>query len=249
MLPTADESVMNRASGNGTTSASRIGSATGKQGDTASVAARAISVFVVDDHDLVREGIVSVISQQADIVTVGSGAGDAQTLGMLTAVGPRVLVVDLEMPSIRGPSFIVMARDVLPDLRVVVCSVHGSYGYVSDALGHGANGYVLKSSPVEVLIGAIRSVAAGRAFIDPALQEHVVRLVQTRVNGRTEHNLTAHELQVLRFAAEGLTNPQIAARIGQSVESVKLRLRWTFRKLGARDRASAVAGAIRRGLI
>jgi DNA-binding NarL/FixJ family response regulator len=208
-----------------------------------------ISVFVVDDHNLVREGIVGVISQRAEMAAVGSGTGDAETMRALTAASPRVLVVDLEMPSIRGPSFIAMARDALPQLRVVVCTMHASHGYVSDALGHGANAYVLKSSSAEVLIDAIRAVAAGRAFIDPALQDHVVRLVQTQMTRRGEQDLTALELQVLRFAADGLTNPEIAARIGQSVESVKLRLRWTFRKLGVRDRASAVAGAIRRGLI
>lgn len=249
-MRTADGSVTNRSSSGGTTSQSHPGGWTAQQhGDTALTKAGAITVFVVDDHHLVREGIADVIGQQPDIVATGSGAGNAETLRAVTAARPRVLVVDLEMPAIRGPSFIAMARDALPELRVVVCTMHASSGYVSDALGHGANGYVLKSSSVDALIGAIRAVAAGQAYIDPALQDHVVRLVQTHLTGKGEQNLTAVELQVLRFAADGLTNPEIAARIGQSVETVKLRLRWTFRKLGARDRASAVAGAIRRGLI
>ncbi len=233
--------------GGATTPEHRGDSAKAEEGATG--VAGEISVFVVDDHGLVREGLVDIIRRSAGLRAVGSGAGDAETLRALIAAKARVLTVDLEMPSIRGPSFITMARDALPELRVVVCTMHGTYGYVSDALGHGANGYVLKSSSGEVLLDAIRAVAAGRAFIDPALQDHVVRLVQTQMSGRAEQNPTAVELQVLRLAAEGLSNPEIAAQIGQSVDSVKLRLRWIFRKLGAKDRASAVASAIRRGMI
>ena len=208
-----------------------------------------ITVFVVDDHSLVREGLIKVINLAPDLRVVADGNGDAKTLQTLARTNPRVLVVDLEMPSIRGPSFIAMAKEALPELGIVACTMHGSYGYISEALGSGASGYVLKSSSSDLLLEAIRAAAAGRGFIDPALQGEVVRLVQRKAGGGADPNLTAMELRVLRDAAEGLTNPQIAARIGQSVESVKLHLRGAFRKLGAKDRASAVAQAIRRGLM
>src|SRR4051794_11051838 len=96
--------------------------------DSAEVEPAPITVFVVDDHHLVRQGIIDVVTQQPDIIAVGSGAGDAETLRALTVAGARVLIVDLEMPVIRGPSFIAMARDALAELRVVVCSMHGSSG-------------------------------------------------------------------------------------------------------------------------
>jgi DNA-binding NarL/FixJ family response regulator len=162
---------------------------------------------------------------------------------------PKVLVVDLEMPTIRGADLIAMAKDAVPSLRVVVCTMHGAHGYVAEALRCGADGYVLKSSSSDLLVAAIVAVAEDRGFIDPALQGEVVRLVQDRKQSGAPVDLTVAEIQVLRFAADGLTNQQIAERIGQSVESVKLRLRWSFRKLGATDRASAVAAAIRRGLL
>jgi DNA-binding NarL/FixJ family response regulator len=208
-----------------------------------------ITVFVIDDHNLVREGLINVINLASNLSVVGNGDGNNETLQALRRSNARVLVIDLEMPGIRGPSFIAMAKDAMPALGVVVCTMHGSYGYIADALQQGADGYVLKSSSSEILIEAIRAAAVGRGFIDPALQNAVVRLVQRKAGRATEPNLTAMELQVLRLAAEGLTNPQIAERVGQSVETVKLRLRWTFRKLGAKDRASAVASAIRRGLM
>lgn len=208
----------------------------------------AISVFVVDDHALVREGLINIVNLEPDLQVIGSGTGSAETLAEIKRLRPRVLVTDLEMPAIRGADFIALAREAVPALRVIACSMHASYGYISEALQRGAEGYVLKTSPGDLLVQAIRSVAAGRGFIDPVLQADVVRLVQSPRSG-AEAELTAQELQVIRLAAEGLTNQKIAERVGHSVESVKLRLRSSFRKLGAKDRASAVAAAIRRGLI
>jgi DNA-binding NarL/FixJ family response regulator len=208
-----------------------------------------ISVYVVDDHALVREGLLRIVNLESDLTVVGSGTGSAETLAEVRRAVPRVLVADLEMPAIRGADFIAMAREAVPSLRVVACSMHASYGYISEALRRGADGYVLKSSPAELLVRAIRAVAAEQGFIDPALQSDVVRLVQSQGRSGGEPDLTAQELQVIRLAAEGLTNQAIAEQVGHSVESVKLRLRGSFRKLGAKDRASAVAAAIRRGLI
>jgi DNA-binding NarL/FixJ family response regulator len=207
------------------------------------------SVYVVDDHALVREGLVRIVNLESDLAVVGSGTGSAETLAEVRRAMPRVLIADLEMPAIRGADFIAMAREAVPSLRVVACSMHASYGYISEALRRGADGYVLKSSPGDLLVQAIRAVAAGRGFIDPALQSDVVRLVQSQGRSGEKPDLTAQELQVIRLAAEGLTNQAIAEQVGHSVESVKLRLRGSFRKLGAKDRASAVAAAIRRGLI
>jgi DNA-binding NarL/FixJ family response regulator len=208
-----------------------------------------ITVYVVDDHALVRRGLVNVINLEPGLQVVGEGDDSAESLTAIKRLKPKVLVADLEMPTIRGPEFIAQAKQGVPSLRAVACTMHAAQGYVADALRRGADGYVLKSSPSDLLIAAIHAVAADRGFIDPALQADVVRLVQDRNGGGAAADLTATEIQVLRLAADGLTNQLIAERVGQSVESVKLRLRWSFRKLGATDRASAVAAAIRRGLL
>jgi DNA-binding NarL/FixJ family response regulator len=208
----------------------------------------AIAVYVVDDHALVRRGLVSIIDLEPGLRVVGEGGDSAETLAAIKRLTPKVLVADLEMPTIRGPELIARAKQAVPGLRVVACTMHAAHGYVAEALRNGADGYVLKSSPSDLLISAIYAVAEDKGFIDPALQGDVVRLVQDR-NGGTAAELTASEILVLRLAADGLSNRRIAERVGQSVESVKLRLRGSFRKLGATDRASAVAAAIRRGLL
>jgi len=206
-------------------------------------------VFVVDDHALVRAGLVRLMKMEDDLEVVGEGAGSADTFDAITYLTPDIVVVDLEMPEIRGADLIEMIKDANPNIKVLVCSMHASYAYVAEALRCGADGYVLKSSPSTCLLDGVRRLAAGHGHIDPTLQSDVIKLLQNPGNKLLTSELTAHETQALRLAAEGLTNQEIAERTGQSVETVKLRLRRSFQKLGAADRANAVALALRRNLI
>lgn len=208
-----------------------------------------VTAFIVDDHALVRSGMRHIVDLEDDIEVVGDGPGSASTFEAIQATQPAVVVVDLEMPGIRGVDMIEMIKRSVPKARTLVCSMHASYGYVAEALRRGAEGYVLKSSPSTLLVEGIRRVAAGDGYIDPGLQSDVLRLLQDRDQAVFNVELTLQELEVLQLAAEGLGNVDIAQRTHQSVETVKLRLRRSFRKLGAADRASAVAVALRRSLI
>ena len=209
----------------------------------------ATTVFVIDDHTLVRQGMVRLIDAEPDMEVVGEGAGSAEALGAVQRVHPQVVVVDLEMPEVRGIELIASLKTSVPNARVLVCTMHGSYAYVAEALSRGADGYVLKSSPSRFLIEGIRRLAVGEGHIDPALQTDVIKLLQSPERRLMTTDLTVDELSALRLAAEGLSNQEIAHRTAQSVETVKLRLRRSFQKLGAADRANAVALALRRHLI
>lgn len=207
------------------------------------------SIFIVDDHVMVRSGMREIINMEEDLEVVGEGGGCAEAVEAIEKAKPSVVIVDLEMPGIRGIDIIDMVKRASPSSRTLVCSMHASYGYVAEALRRGAEGYVLKSSPSAMLIEGIRRVAADNGYIDPALQTEVLRLLQDRQQMLFNEELTAQELEVLQLAAEGYGNQEIAERTHQSVETVKLRLRRSFRKLGAADRANAVAVAMRRSLI
>ena len=207
------------------------------------------TVFIVDDHALVRNGLRQIIDLEADLEVVGEGSGAAETVTAIGRTQPNIAIVDLEMPGIRGVDLISMLKQASPQTRVLVCSMHAAYGYVAEALRRQAEGYVLKSSPSSILIEGIRRVAAGSAFIDPALQSEVLRLLKDREQGLFDEELTLQELEVLQLAAEGFGNEEIAKSTHQSIETVKLRLRRSFKKLGASDRANAVAVALRRSLI
>jgi len=208
-----------------------------------------IRVYVVDDHVLVRAGLVRLINLESDLSVVGEGTGSSETLAEIKRLTPDIVLIDLEMPDLRGCDMIELIKYHDPAIRVLVCSMHSTYAYVSESLRAGANGYVLKSSPSGALLEAIRRVAAGDAHIDPSLQGDVLRLLQMPPGRIFEKELTVQEVEALKLAAEGLGNVEIAGRTGQSVETVKLRLRRAFQKLGAADRASAVAVALRRNLI
>ncbi|MBI4517681.1 MAG: response regulator transcription factor [Deltaproteobacteria bacterium] len=209
----------------------------------------AITVFVVDDHVLVRNAVAQVIKLEADLEVIGEGSGTADTVEAVRRLQPSVVVLDLEMPVIRGADFIGMITDGSAKIRTLVCSMHASYGYVAEALRRGADGYVLKSSPSTLLLEGIRAVAMGKAFIDPALQSEVLRMVQSGGPRSAPKDLSAREIEVLRLVAEGLSNEEIAQRTQQSLETVKLRMRRAFQKLGATDRTHAVALALRQNLI
>jgi DNA-binding NarL/FixJ family response regulator len=213
------------------------------------LAAMPTSVYVVDDHELVRKGIVQLLRLEKDLRVLGEGAGTLETLETITREPPHVAVVDLEMPQIRGADFIQSLKRKTPEIKAVACTMHASRGYLAEALRAGADGYVLKSSPSDWLVTGIRTVAAGKAYVDPTLQDEIVRLLQDRDAHAMQLDLTAQELEVLRLVADGRTNQEIAEHTHQSLESVKLRLRRSFHKLGASDRAQAVAVAVRRNLI
>jgi DNA-binding NarL/FixJ family response regulator len=209
----------------------------------------AIGVYVVDDHELVRKGIVQLLQLEKDLKVLGEGAGTLETLENVVREVPHVAIVDLEMPQIRGADFIQTLKRRTPAVKAIACTMHASRGYLAEALRAGADGYVLKSSPSDMLVAGIRSVAAGKAYVDPTLQNEIVRLLQDRDARAIQLDLTAQEVEVLRLVADGLTNQEIAQQTHQSLESVKLRLRRCFHKLGANDRAQAVAVAVRRSLI
>jgi DNA-binding NarL/FixJ family response regulator len=208
-----------------------------------------ISVFIVDDHVLVRSGIVQLIKLEEDLEVIGEGTGSAETATMIERLQPQVAVIDLEMSDVRGADLIRLIKSRPSKTRVLVCTMHAAYAYAAEALRCGADGYVLKSSPSGVLLQGIRRVARGEGFIDPALQSEVIKRLQRPTDSLSPDSLTAQEIDAVRLAADGLTNLEIAQRTGQSVDTVKLRLRRSFQKLGAADRASAVAAALRRNLI
>jgi DNA-binding NarL/FixJ family response regulator len=205
-----------------------------------------ISVFVIDDHEMVRRAMADYIGRAASFAVVGDGPGDRATLDRVREQHPTVVVIDMEMPSISGAQFIAYLKAEPEAPRVLVCSMHDAATYVSEAFRRGADGYILKRSPLPSLLEALRRVAAGEGYIDPSLHVDVINRFRAAM---AEGALTGEELDVLRLAAQGRNNEQIAERLNASVETVKHRLRRAFRKLGASDRAHAVAIALTQKLL
>ncbi len=198
-----------------------------------------IRVLVVDDHRLVRAGLITLLEAAGDIEVVGEAADGRQALEVARSAAPDVTLMDLSMPVLDGVAATRMLLDEQPDVRVVALTSFSDRQRVTDVLAAGAIGYLLKDSRPEELLAAVRSAADGHSPLDP-------RVAGALLPGReppVTDLLSEREKQVLRLAAAGLANKQIARRLGISESTVKVHIGNIFRHIGVRDRTSAALWA------
>jgi len=210
-----------------------------------------IRVYLIDDHPVVRSGLAMAVADEPDLVLVGDAGTAADGLAGAVAACPRVVLVDLGLPDRDGNELVADLRRSLPDARVVVLSSYDDELRVSEALGAGAHGYLLKSSSVPDLLAAIRSAAAGGTPLSPSLTEAVLRVMRrsSRTGPSTIDALTARELQVLERFATGLSTREVAVSLGISPKTVETHRVRIYEKLGARSVIDLTRIAMRTGLV
>lgn len=199
-------------------------------------------VLVVEDHAIVRSGIVSLVESESDMTVVGEAVDGADALTVFRACRPDVVLMDLQMPKVDGVEAIGRIRSEFPQARLLVLTMHGGDALAVRALKAGAAGFVVKTALRQELIDAMREVHAGRRYVPP----HVAVEIAKHVG---EEALSERELKVLRLVAEGVGNKEIGSCLAMSEDTVKGHLKRIFAKLGANDRAQAVALGLRRGLL
>jgi DNA-binding NarL/FixJ family response regulator len=215
--------------------------------DAASVPIR---VVLADDHPVVREGLRQLINAQPDMSVVGeAGDGLAACLAAMELL-PDVLVIDLSMPALGGAEATERVRRECPAVKVLALTVHEEPYYVTQLLRAGASGYVLKRAAAAELVRAVRTVAAGGTYIDPALAGAIVEGYLGAQPGH-EHarqvTLSAREREVLVRTARGFSNKEIAAELALSVKTVETYKARIAEKLGLRTRADIVSYAVEHG--
>lgn len=213
-----------------------------------------ISVLLVDDHPVVIEGLRKVLATAPDIGVTGEAHDASGALDRARTLKPDVILLDLRMPGASGVQAVRRLREGAADgagPAVIILTSYGDQAYVRQALEAGADGYLLKSTPPEALIAAIRAAARGRRQLSPELLDGVLEEFGglAREQTRRATDLAPEDLEILRRAGQGATNREIGVTIGRTEVAVKKRLQIIFAKLGAVDRAHAVAEAMRRGLI
>jgi len=210
-----------------------------------------ISVLLVDDHPVVVEGLRKVLATAGDIAVTGEAHDAAGALERARTLKPDVILLDLRMPGASGVQALRRLREQGVPAATIILTSYGDQAYVRQALEAGASGYLLKSTPPEQLIAAIRAAARGRRQLSPELLDGVLAEFGglAREQTRRDTDLAPEDLEILRRAAEGATNREIGQSTGRTEVAVKKRLQVIFGKLGAVDRAHAVAEAMRRGLI
>ncbi|HEX4059494.1 MAG TPA: response regulator transcription factor [Streptosporangiaceae bacterium] len=220
-----------------------------------------VAIVVADDHQVVRAGFAGLLGTQPDFSVVGTAGDGAEALRVCREVRPDVVLMDVRMPVMDG----IEATRQLAGLgedgpRVLILTTFDLDEYVYDALCAGASGFLLKDVTAERLFDAVRVVAAGEALLAPSVTRRlIIEFARQRPSAAAQSvsgpaaarlaALTPRETQVLRLVAEGLSNPEIAARLVVTEETVKTHVSRVLGKLGLRDRTQAVVAAYESGLV
>jgi DNA-binding NarL/FixJ family response regulator len=203
-----------------------------------------IRVLVVDDHPVVRGGIVALLVSADDIEVVGEAVDGPSAVAEALRLQPDIVLMDLRMPGFDGDVATARILAERPGIRVVVLTTYESDASILTAIEAGASGYLLKAAPQEEILEGVRSVARGEVALAPGIAALLVKRVATPAV-----TLSPRETEVLALVAQGHSNPEIAGRLHLSEATVKTHLLHVFEKLGVRDRTRAVTRAMELGLL
>jgi DNA-binding NarL/FixJ family response regulator len=206
-----------------------------------------ISILVVDDHPIVRQGLVGVLEDEAEFSVVGSAGSAEEALILVARHHPDLVLLDLELPGIDGVAALPRLAEASPQSRVIVFTAYDSDERVFGAIRAGAKGYLLKGATTEEIGRAIRAVHAGGSHLEPRVAARVLSELHTP--RRASDTLSDREREVLRLVADGLSNKEIGRALTISERTARFHVTSILNKLGASTRAQAVALAGQRGLL
>jgi DNA-binding NarL/FixJ family response regulator len=210
-----------------------------------------VKVLICDDQAVVRDGLELLLKLERDVEVVGTAADGAEAVEQAAAKRPDLVLMDLKMPGTNGIEATRQIRSRFPGMRVLVLTTYDDDQWVFDAIRAGANGYLLKDTPREGILQAIRGTLAGRTFVDPGVAGKLLdQLASRQVQPETllTGKLTEREVDVLKLLARGLSNSEIAARLSLSEGTVRNHVSAILSKLEVGDRTQAAVIAIQHGL-
>jgi DNA-binding NarL/FixJ family response regulator len=213
-----------------------------------------IGVLVVDDHAVVRRGLVAFLEGEPDIEVVGAAGGGAEALDMIVRLDaedrqPQVVVMDLEMAPVNGVEATRLIRAGYPEVEVVVLTSFGEEERVHAALEAGAAGYLLKDADAQEVVAALRAVHRGELQLDPGVARRLMASLRVGRRDDVTAELTARELDVLTLVGAGKPNKAIAAELDISERTARTHVSNILRKLGLGSRTQAALWAVREGLV
>ncbi|HET8647841.1 MAG TPA: response regulator transcription factor [Vicinamibacteria bacterium] len=207
-----------------------------------------IRVLIVDDHEIVRDGLRAVLEQEADIELVGEASDGEAAVALARTLTPEVVLMDLSMPRLDGIAALTRIRKERPQCQVVVLTNYAGDQRVRDALGAGAIGYLLKDVMRRDLVEAIRRAREGRPFLHPEAQRMLMHRVTHPPAPHPSDQLTPRERSVLELIARGQSNKEIASSLGLTEGTVKGYVSAVLAKIGVGDRTQAALYAVQHGI-
>lgn len=235
-----------------------------------STAVRKIQVLLADDHQLFREGLKRILNMESDLEVIGECGDGIQVLEFCNKRKPDVVLLDINMPLENGVVATERLRDIFPDIKVIILSIHDDESYVFETLRKGASGYLLKDMEAESLVNAIRTVVEGHAYIHPKVTGKLInqlrRMTYLDEIGATSgaaasretppkfaangnNPLTRRETEVLKLMAEGKSNKSIGENLFISEKTVKNHVSSILQKMEVDDRTQAVINSIKFGWV
>ncbi|MGH2736237.1 MAG: response regulator [Actinomycetota bacterium] len=211
-----------------------------------------VRVVLVDDHDLLRRGIKTMLETEADVKVVGEASDGAGALQVIEDALPDVVLIDVIMPNKDGIETTRDIKDSFPNISVVVLSGHDEQQFVFDAVKAGASGYLLKTAELEEVVDTVRAVASGQHRLDPQLANKVLTEFQNYQNdegSEVYQPLTPREREILKLMSDGLPNKTIASRLSISERTVTTHVANIYSKLHVNNRVSAIQEAMRRRIL
>jgi DNA-binding NarL/FixJ family response regulator len=210
-----------------------------------------ITVFLADDHAVLREGLAFLLAAEPDIDVVGAAANGRDAVARIEHLSPDVAVLDIAMPELNGLEAARRLRQVSPETQVIILSMHNAPKFVTHALQIGVRGYVLKEAASQEVLRAVRAVAEGRRFLSPDVADVVMASYGTEEpagGAGSLEKLTSREREVLQLVAEGRTSAEIAETLSLSLRTIQTYRSRIMSKLGIHDVPGLVKFAIRHGL-
>ncbi len=208
----------------------------------------AVTVFIADDHAIVRDGLVAHLSAQQDLAVVGTASDGRDAVVQILRLVPRIAILDISMPELDG---IEAARQIVterPDVQLIILSMHGGAQHIFHALEAGVRGYLLKESAGREIIHAIRVVHSGRRYLSPKVAEIVTENVGTRSGTTPLESLSRREREILKLVADGHSSAEIGAKLHLSPKTVDSYRSRMMQKLHLSDLAGVIKFAIQHGL-
>jgi len=205
-----------------------------------------IRVLVVDDHPVVRQGLMAILRFKSDIDLVGEAGDGLEAVQLILERRPDVVLLDLRLPQLSGIDVMRRVRGPAPQVRFLVLTTYDTDAYIAPALAAGAHGYLLKDAMPDELVHAIRALAQGGAALEAGVAARLLERVSEHASGE---ELSARELEVLHLLVLGVSNKTIATRLMLSENTVRSHISHILQKLDAQSRGEAVAIALQQGLV